>query len=131
MSDPQRTVLIIDDDELVRRLYSTKFKKAGVAVLEAGGGKAGLAAAQESKPDLILLDIVMPDMNGYEVLKQLRASGDWGAKVPVIILTNDKLSEDELASITTSKPSYFLAKTSSMPEDVLAKVQEILGDRSD
>lgn len=123
----QKSILIVDDDALVRQLYAVKLQKAGFAVREAGDGDSGLAEAFSSKPDLIVLDILMPRMNGYEVLKKLRASGEWGAQVPVIVLTNDELDKnEEFDAVETATPAYFLMKTNTTPSDVIAKIEDLL-----
>lgn len=126
MSDGQKTILVIDDEALVRQLYAVKFQNAGYKVLEAEDGEKGLAAALASKPDVIVLDIMMPRMDGYETLKRLRASGEWGAQAPVIVLTNNELDRgDEFATIDATAPAYFLMKTDVTPGDVLTKIESL------
>lgn len=80
-------ILVVDDDNLLRNSLAESLKQAGFNVLEADGGKPGLAAALEHHPKLIILDYQMPDMNGAEVLVELRKD-EWGEKVEVIIATN-------------------------------------------
>jgi two-component system, OmpR family, response regulator len=127
MPGAQKTVLIIDDEALVRELYSVKLKRDGFSVREADGGAAGLADAFAHKPDLIVLDLLMPDPNGFEVLKKLRADAQWGARVPVVVLTNDKLEKDEeLQMIEAMTPAYILMKISATPEDLAAVVRGVL-----
>jgi len=127
MTAEQKSILIIDDEALVRELYSIKLKNAGFKVLEAEGGEKGLSTALSEKPDLIVLDMIMPGMNGYKVLKQLRADA-WGANVPVIVLSNDKLEKDDnLNIVDTTAPAYFLQKTGTTPADLAAKITSVLG----
>ncbi len=123
----QKTILIIDDEALVRQLYSQKLELSGFAVLQADGGASGLSIALSEKPDLIVLDMLMPDMSGYDVLKKLRADA-WGATVPVIVLSNDKLEKDEnLNILEATGPAYFLQKTATTPADLAVKVMGVLG----
>jgi len=87
MSDKTTHILVIDDDDLLRRSLVDKLEGAGYTVSDAASGKAGLKAALELHPQLILLDYQMPEMTGIEVLKALRAD-EWGKKVEVIFATN-------------------------------------------
>src|SRR5687767_14395790 len=83
--DPVR-LLIIDDDLLVRTLAAEALKASGFEVSEAGDGPEGLAQIETCRPDLVLLDVVMPGMDGYEACRALRALPAW-ARIPVIMLT--------------------------------------------
>lgn len=80
-------ILVVDDDDLLRKSLTESLTEAGFTVIDAAGGQAGLTAALEHHPKLILLDYQMPDMNGTEVLTELR-NDDWGKTVEVIIATN-------------------------------------------
>ena len=81
-----RTVLVIDDDENIRRLFALELEPHGVRVLEAAEGEEGLRIAHEEKPDVILLDVLMPRVNGWQALRRLKESPDTRA-TPVIILS--------------------------------------------
>lgn len=80
-------ILVVDDDDLLRKSLTDSLMQAGFHVIDAAGGKTGLAAALEHHPKLILLDYQMPDMNGADVLTELR-NDDWGKTVEVVIATN-------------------------------------------
>src|SRR5215468_9996824 len=80
-------VAIIEDDEAISQMYRIKFEGEGYEVETAENGKLGLALAEEMKPDIILLDLMMPIMTGEEMLAALRKT-DWGKDIKVIILTN-------------------------------------------
>jgi DNA-binding response OmpR family regulator len=86
-------IAIIEDDQAISQMYRFKFEAEGFEVQTAENGKLGLELAEKMKPDIILLDLMMPEMTGDEVLAKLRAS-DWGNKVKVIILTN--MGEQEI-----------------------------------
>lgn len=81
------TILIVDDDPNFREIFSAKLKHAGFSVFEADSGKKGLEKIAEIKPDLILLDIEMPKMNGIQVLSRMKADPDL-AHLKVVFLTN-------------------------------------------
>lgn len=80
-------IAIIEDDLAISQMYRIKFEAEGMTVETAENGKLGLELAENMKPDIILLDLMMPEMNGDEMLKKLRAT-DWGKDIKVVILTN-------------------------------------------
>ena len=80
-------VAIVEDDQAISQMYRFKFEADGYSVETAGNGKDGLEMSKEFKPDIILLDLMMPIMTGEEMLKKLRESS-WGKDIKVIILTN-------------------------------------------
>lgn len=80
-------IAIIEDDQAISQMYRIKFEAEGYSVETAENGKLGLELAESMRPDIILLDLMMPEMNGDEVLEKLRAT-DWGAQTMVIVLTN-------------------------------------------
>ena len=86
MSDEPRTVLVADDDEDILQLVSFRLERAGYTVVTAADGQQALAAARQHQPDLAVLDVMMPGLNGYEVTRQLRADPATAA-IPVILLT--------------------------------------------
>jgi two-component system, OmpR family, phosphate regulon response regulator PhoB len=80
-------IAIIEDDEAISQMYRIKFEAEGYTVETAANGKLGLELAQEMRPDIILLDLMMPILSGEEMLVKMRKT-DWGKKIKVIILTN-------------------------------------------
>jgi CheY-like chemotaxis protein len=88
-----RRVLVIDDEADVRLLYRVNLRHAGFEVLEADDGNRGIEAALEHQPDVVILDLMMPGADGFEVLRVLRAHPD-AEEVPVLVLTADARSED-------------------------------------
>jgi len=80
-------VLIIDDEKGIIKMYSEYFKMAGMQTLEASDGTTGIKLAKEQKPDVILLDIIMPRYNGLDVLKDIKADEEI-KNIPVFLLTN-------------------------------------------
>lgn len=86
-------VAIVEDDQAISQMYRFKFEAEGYTVETAENGKLGLALAENMKPDIILLDIMMPEMTGDRMLEALRST-DWGKNIKVIILTN--MGEQEI-----------------------------------
>ncbi len=86
-------IAIIEDDQAISQMYRFKFEGEGYEVETADNGKFGLALAENMKPDIILLDLMMPEMTGDVMLEKMRAA-PWGKKVKVIILTN--MGEQEM-----------------------------------
>ena len=120
-----KKVLIIEDEQTLQKALLDKFTRHGFQVLEAIDGEQGLARSLSDHPDIILLDIIMPRMDGMTVLKKLRED-PWGKTVPVIILTN--LSDADKAAEASRNGVYdFLIKSDWKIEDLVAKVRERLG----
>jgi DNA-binding response OmpR family regulator len=117
-------ILLVEDDPFLLDMYSTKFKEVGFNIIMAQDGEMGLTKAQEELPDLILLDIVLPKKDGFEVLKQLKSDGKT-AKIPVILLTNLGLDSDVKRGLELGAQSYII-KAHFTPTEVVAKVKEIL-----
>ena len=121
------TVLIVEDEEAELEVLASEFEKAGFEVLQARGGEEALDMAADKAPDLILLDILMPEVDGWEVMKRVREEGEWGKAVPIIILTNTEVDTDEKQQqVTENEPAYFLVKTEFTIDEVVAKAKEVL-----
>ena len=86
-------IAIIEDDQAISQMYRIKFETEGFEVETAENGKLGLALAEQMKPDIILLDLMMPEMRGDEMLALMRKT-DWGKKIKVVVLTN--MGEQEI-----------------------------------
>jgi DNA-binding response OmpR family regulator len=103
-----RTVLVIDDDPVIVKLLQVNFEMEGYAVISAENGLSGLARARDDQPDMIILDVMMPGMNGLDVARTLRRSDDTSA-IPIILLSakaqaNDVLQGLEVADDYITKP---------------------------
>lgn len=108
-------------------MYKVKFENEGYQVATAADGTAGLAAAFKEKPDCILLDIIMPKMDGFAVLKKLRDNEDT-KKTAVILLTNLGQDEDVARGKELGAIGY-LIKANNTPSEVVAKVKELLNNK--
>ncbi len=119
-----KIVLIIEDERPLLMALSSKLSHAGFSILQATDGETGLSTAMDAHPDLILLDIVLPKMDGLTMLDMLRRD-DWGKTVPVIVLTN--LSDAAKFEESMRKNVFdYLIKTDWKIEDVVIKVKEKL-----
>jgi DNA-binding response OmpR family regulator len=111
-------ILVVDDDLELRRLVAFALRQAGYLVLEAGDGPGALSMVEGERPDLVLLDVNLPRMNGFEVLRRLR---DGGSKTPVMMLTVRAGEEDQVRGLDLGADDY-LAKPFS-PRALLARVR--------
>ena len=117
------TVLVIDDESDVLELLRYHLDKAGFRVLLARDGRAGLAEARASCPDVIILDLMMPEMHGEEVCRELKSSGVT-APIPVIMLTAKAQAGERVAGLELGADDY-VAKTFS-PRELVLRVQAVL-----
>src|SRR3954464_4049065 len=118
------TIAIVEDDLAIAQMYRLKFEAEGYKVEIAENGKLGLELCQEMKPDLVLLDLMMPEMNGDEMLAKMRAT-DWGKDIKVIILTN--VGEQEApAALKDLNISAFIVKADMTPRQVADLVKQQL-----
>ena len=124
MIDSMSKVAIVEDDSAISQMYRIKFETEGYTVDTAENGKLGLALIEEMKPDIVLLDLMMPEMNGEEMLTKLRATS-WGANIKVIILTN--MGESEVpVGIKDLNVEAFILKANMTPRKVAELVKEHL-----
>ena len=119
--EQKKTVLIVEDEKNIVDIIRFNLQRTGYNTLEAYDGEAGLAMAREKKPDLILLDVMMPKMMGFDVCRALREEGD---NVPVIILTAREEEEDKILGLEIGADDY-LAKP-FLPKELLLRVGAIL-----
>jgi len=120
-------LLIVEDEKSVLKVLADKFGGEGFGVFMAEDGEAGLKVAFAEKPDLILLDLIMPKKTGLEMMHELRKDPDYGKKVPIIILTNLSANDKVSGEVSEEEPSYYLVKADWKIEDVVRKVKETLG----
>ncbi len=111
-----KKIAIVEDDLAIAQMYRIKFEGEGFEVDVAENGKLGLGMIEHMQPDIILLDLMMPEMNGDEMLKRMRAT-DWGKNIPVIILTN--MGEQEApADMKDLNVSAYILKADMTPRQV-------------
>jgi two-component system cell cycle response regulator DivK len=119
-----KQILVIDDHEDNRRILNDLLTSAGYDVVEAVTGREGVAKAVELRPDLILMDIQLPELNGYEATRLIRADPALKA-IPIIAVTSYALSGDDAAAYEAGCTGYVTKPFS--PRQLLAKVREHLG----
>ncbi len=117
-------ILVVEDERMVRDALTRKLTTVGFDVVEAGDGEEGLKKAETEHPDIILLDLIIPLMDGLTVLEKLRAES-WGKSIPVIVLSN--LSDDATIEESKKKGVHdYLVKTDWTLDDVISKVKSEL-----
>jgi two-component system OmpR family response regulator len=114
-------LLVVDDEPNIRELLSASLRFAGFEVSTAADGHEALASARAVKPDLLLLDVMMPGLDGFEVVKRLRQEGN---KAPVLFLTARDATEDKISGLTVGGDDY-VTKPFSLDE-VIARVRAVL-----
>lgn len=123
-------VAVVEDEEIMSKSLAGELEDAGFDVITAFDGEQGLQLVLKEKPDIILLDIVMPKMDGMTMMAKLRNSGEFGKHVPIILLTNSNADDKIMSGVTKDEPSYYLVKSSYTVEDVAAKVRDCLKETS-
>jgi two-component system alkaline phosphatase synthesis response regulator PhoP len=115
--------LVVDDEVDILRLIEIKLKKAGFEVLTARDGQEGLEKALAEKPDLMLVDVMMPRMDGYTVVSEVRQK--LGGEAPIIILLTAKGQETDVAKGLTSGADDYIIKPFS-PRELIARINAVL-----
>jgi two-component system OmpR family response regulator len=122
-------LLVVEDDPNILELLSASLRFAGFDVATARTGSEGVTAALRSRPDLVVLDVLLPDLDGFEVIKLMRAEG---ARVPVVFLTARDTTEDKIRGLTLGGDDY-VTKPFSL-EELTARIRAVLrrtaGDQS-
>ncbi len=117
-------ILIVDDDPHIRDLLAFALGRAGMSVAEAGDGEAALAAVEQNVPDLMILDINMPRLDGLDLCRRLRASGGAQARLPILFLSSRDDEIDRIVGIEIGGDDYVVKPFS--PREVVARVGAIL-----
>ena len=120
----KKHILLVEDDEFLAELYATKLNLEGFEVSLASDGEKGLKLIKEENPDLVLLDIIMPKMDGFEVLKQIK-SDKKTKSIPVILLTNLSQKDEVKKGLELGAVDY-LIKAHFMPSEVVKKIKGAL-----
>jgi CheY-like chemotaxis protein/anti-sigma regulatory factor (Ser/Thr protein kinase) len=124
--ESQRLVMIVEDDTVTRELMANMLKSEGWRVFKAENGKVALEHLEDKKPALILLDLLMPEMDGFEMIKHLRHNPKWRS-IPVVVLTATKLSSEDQARLHGYVETIF-QKEGNNRDEILIKIQQQLVD---
>ncbi|MCR4277791.1 MAG: response regulator [Candidatus Berkelbacteria bacterium] len=124
MTDTFKSILLVDDDMTLREMYAERLKAEGFQVNTAKDGEEALRMATENHPNIILLDIMMPKINGLDVLKKLKEQPDTKS-IPVIVLTALIQDRERMESVTRGADDY-IVKSETMPGEVIAKVHALI-----
>jgi len=117
-------ILIVEDDKFLRDLIVQKLKREGFAISEAVDGEEGLKIAKEKHPDIILLDLILPGLDGFEILRRVKSDAST-ASIPVIVLSNLGQKED-MDRAMSGGAEDFMVKAHFTPGEIIAKVKSIL-----
>jgi CheY-like chemotaxis protein len=124
MSDPPRRILVAEDDRFLRKAAEMALKRRGYTVVTAANGEEALRTAQSVLPDLVLLDLIMPKLNGFDVLQALKKDAPT-AHIPVIILSNLGQERDVQQAMEAGAAAY-LIKTDLSLQALVERVEEAL-----
>ena len=119
-----KVLLLIEDDPLMLRMYKKIFEQEGYEIILAEGGQEGLEKAKSDKPSLILLDIMMPKMDGFEVLTNLKKDPET-KNIPVVVLTNLAGQQDAQRALSMGAVKYVI-KSEQDPKEVTKIVKDLL-----
>jgi two-component system, OmpR family, response regulator CpxR len=121
-----KQILLIEDDKSISDMYLRRLKLEGYEVSQAFDGQTGLDIAITKHPNLILLDIALPKLDGFTVLSKIREDIIWGKNVPVILLTNRDTNDEILDKIIKDQPAYYLLKANTELDYLVEKVKSLL-----
>jgi CheY-like chemotaxis protein len=120
-----KKILLIEDDKFLRELMNKKLITLGYDVVTAADGESGLVMIKETKPDVVLLDLILPGINGFEVLEKAKQDPEIAA-IPVVILSNLGQGEDIEKGLALGAKD-FLVKAHFTPQEIVNKLKSILG----
>ncbi len=119
-----KNLLLIEDDENFVLIYKNRLEKEGFVVKTALNGEDGLKMALKDHPDIVLLDILLPKMDGMQVMAKLRED-TWGTSVPIIIFSVLDPTDEMTAQITKEQPTYYLLKSNTNLDSVIEKIKDV------
>ncbi|HLW59734.1 MAG TPA: response regulator [bacterium] len=128
MPEGTRRILIVEDDRFLRKAAEAALRRHGFAVLTAADGEEGLRVARAEVPDLVLLDLIMPGLQGFEVLRQLKAN-DATSKIPVIVMSNLSQDNDMEQALIGGAEAYLIKANLSL-DDLVKRIKDLFAARA-
>ena len=126
MDEKPKKILVVEDETAMRQIVVRKLSAAGLTVVEAGDGKEAIEKWQTEKPDIVLLDLMLPKIDGFEVLSTMRKYHERTvANTPVIVLSN-LFSKEDVQKTKNFTVEDFFVKAYHTTEEILDRVQEVL-----
>lgn len=119
-----KKILFIEDESALQKTVSAAFEQEGIEIISAVDGEIGLRLAQEKNPDLILLDLILPKMDGFEVLKALKSDPAY-SHIPIVVLTNLESNADVERALSLGAKSYLVKANYALPQ-MVEKIKEFL-----
>lgn len=119
-----KTILVVEDDPPLSRVYRDKLTSAGFDVQAAHDGEAAIAALKKSKPDLIILDLLLPKKDGFQVLQEIHDTAGWKS-IPVVVASNLGV-EDDIAKAKKLGAKDYIVKSDTSLADLISKVKRML-----
>ena len=125
MDEKRKVILIVEDSPTNRSALEHKLLAENFSVIIAKDGEAGLKMALDKHPDLMVVDLMLPKLNGADLMKRIRED-KWGKDVPIMVLTNISPDDQILQRIIDNNPCYYLLKTEVTLEDIAGKLKTVL-----
>lgn len=124
MEQNSKTIYVVEDDVFLGKVISEQIREAHLNATQFFSGKEALDTILKKMPDLVLLDIFLPDMNGLQVLQEIRSHEETKA-LPVIVVSNTDEAKDRV--LATELGAIFMIKAASSPDEIIAQVKQVLG----
>lgn len=128
MADSNKKILIIEDEAFLSEMYQTKFESLGYQVITADNGEVGLETIRKEKPSIVLLDIIMPVMDGYTVLRKIRADAE--IKNTLVVIFSNLGQEEEITKGMQMGADDYLVKSNLTPTELVQKIETVLAKGS-
>jgi len=124
MPDKKAKVLLVEDDQMIVDMYKLRFEEEGFEVLVTDKGSEAIEMARKQQPDIVLLDIILPEIDGFAILQQLKSESST-KKIPAILLTNLSQETDQQKGVQLGAAGYFV-KAQHTPADILTEIKNLL-----